>query len=66
MSSPNDGLLELVGHDELKGSLHPHLGVGSFRSMAGNPDVVPYPSLLPVGLQLLGRRLELDTKCVQR
>jgi len=67
LSSPNDGLLELVGHDELEGSLHPHLGVGQLQIHGWQPGLSP--SLLPGGLQLLGqgiRWLELDTKWCQR
>ena len=64
LSSPNDGLLELDGHDELEGSLHPHLGVGQLQIHGWQPGLSP--SLLPGGLQLLGRRLELDTKWCQR
>ena len=41
LSSPNDGLLELVGHDELEGSLALALALASFRSMVGNPVLVP-------------------------
>ena len=30
-SSPNNGLLELVGRDELEGGLHPHLHPGTWN-----------------------------------
>ena len=50
LSSPNDGLLELVGHDELDSGLHPHLGVSQLQIHGWQPGRGP------VGLQLLGRR----------
>ena len=62
LSSPNDGLLELVGHDELEGSLHPHLGVGQLQIHGWQPGLSP--SLLPGGLQLLGQGIRIRYKVV--